>query len=260
MTERVDNHSHIILADIRDMVAAARANGITEYSITEHVSQFRELRQSIKFGSIHTSGRLFSDLKEYEREFQRIEDRGLGVRVNKGLEVDFSPRFESQVAAFVNSSEWDILLCSVHEFGNANDIERNLAGTSDKNAAQSRWREYFRLQQLALESNLVPFSVLAHPVRLSRGLEKVPADIDELLLELATTAKAKKKALELNGNDVDYAPQLVRMLALACSKAGCSVSIGSDAHHPQEVFRNLGTATDLVDEFKLKQYSPGSKC
>jgi HisJ family histidinol phosphate phosphatase len=260
MTERLDNHSHIILADIRDMVAAAKANGITEYSITEHVSQFRGLRESVKFGSKHSSGKLFANLKEYEMEFKKIEERGLGMKVNRGLEVDFSPRFESQVAEFVNRSEWDILLCSVHEFGNAKDIERSHRRTSDKTGAQGRWREYFRLQRLALESNFVPFSVLAHPVRMSRGLEEVPPDLDELLLELARTAKMKKKTLELNGNDIYYAPQLVRRLAAACSKAGCSVSLGSDAHHPKDVFRNMGIAMHLVDEFKLKQYRLGSRC
>lgn len=256
MTERVDNHSHIAFADIRSMVAAAKANGITEYSITEHISQFRELRESIRFGSIHSSGKLFANLKDYEVEFKKIEEHGLGMRVNRGLEVDFSPRFESKVAEFVNNSEWDILLCSVHEFGNALDIERSPERTSDQNSTQRRWREYFRLERLALESNFVPFNVLAHPVRMSRGVEEVPPDVDDLLLELATMAKMRKKALELNGNDIDYAPGLVRRLALACSKAGCSVSLGSDAHHPREVFRNLGTAAGLLDEFKLNHYSP----
>jgi len=42
------------------------------------------------------------------------------------------------------------------------------------------------------------------------------------------------------------------MLANACSKAGCRVSLGSDAHHPKDVFRNLGIAMSLVDEFKLE--------
>jgi hypothetical protein len=42
----------------------------------------------------------------------------------RGPEVDFAPRFESKVASFVNQSDWDILLFSVHEFENARDAER----------------------------------------------------------------------------------------------------------------------------------------
>src|SRR5207245_9110393 len=65
---RVDNHSHIIHATIHEMVAAAKANNLTEYSITEHVSQFRELRSSVGFGSVHDKGSMFVSLTEYRDE------------------------------------------------------------------------------------------------------------------------------------------------------------------------------------------------
>jgi histidinol phosphatase-like PHP family hydrolase len=105
---------------------------------------------------------------------------------------------------------------------------------------------------MALENDFVPFKVLAHPVRMSRATKAVPPNLDDLLLDLARTARRRDKALELNGRDIDYAPALVRRLAIACSKAGCKVSLGSDAHHPREVFRNMGIATALVNELDLK--------
>ena len=252
MSAHVDNHSHILLARITDMVAAARSRKVAKLSITEHVSQFRELRESVKFGSVHTSGRMFRNLKEYADEFLNLDRVVQGVRLSRGLEVDFSPRFEKEIAEFVNQTDWDILLCSVHEFDDARDIEKASSQNIGEEAF-SRWRDYFRLQQLALESNLVPFRVLAHPVRFSRGTAPVPPDIDSLLRELANAAKRKHKALELNGNDVRYAPRLVRKLAEACGETQCRVSLGSDAHQPGEVFRNLDVAEALVQEYDLDQ-------
>jgi histidinol phosphatase-like PHP family hydrolase len=79
----------------------------------------------------------------------------------------------------------------------------------------------------------------------------VPPDLDDLLIDLARIARKRDKALELNGRDLDYAPELVRRLATACSKSGCRVSLGSDAHHPNEVFRNMKVAMALVKEFNL---------
>ena len=234
------------------MVASAKANNVVEYSITEHVSQFRELRESIRFGSVHSKGRIFDSLREYEDEFMKADKEASGMKINQGLEVDFSPRFENKVANFVNQNGWDILLCSVHEFEDGTDIERNFGKPLDQESAHKRWREYFRTEQTALESDFVPFKVLAHPVRMARSIELVPPEVDLLLLDLARTARRRQKALELNGNDIVFAPQLVRMLATACSKAGCRVSLGSDAHHPKDVFRNLGIAMSLVDEFKLE--------
>jgi histidinol-phosphatase (PHP family) len=235
------------------MVAAANAKNIKQYSITEHVSQFRVLRESIAFGSLHTKGRIFEDLEEYKKEFSKVDGPGLsGTKVRMGLEVDFSPHYETGVGEFVNQKEWDVLLCSVHELEDGVDIEIPRAKPPDPAEARRLWREYFRLEQMALESDFVPFSVLSHPVRMARGTDRVPGEIDELLLDLAKTARRRSKALELNGNDLAYAPELVRRLAKASSRASCEVSLGSDAHHPQEVFRNMTGAGSLVEEFNLQ--------
>lgn len=250
--KRVDNHSHIIHAGVLEMVAAARANNVAEYSITEHVSQFKELRESVRFGSVHDKGRMFESLKEYRKEFGKIEGESVEMRINRGLEVDFSPSYETRVGDFVNQEEWDILLCSVHEFEDGKDIERVGREIVDRMVAYARWYDYFRLEQIALESDFVPFNVLSHPLRMSRAVKLVPPELNDLLLDLATTARRRNKALELNGSDIGYAPGLVRRLAMACAKAGCMVSLGSDAHHPREVFRNMDAAMGLVDEFKLK--------
>ncbi|MGD0395321.1 MAG: hypothetical protein ABSB26_00230 [Nitrososphaerales archaeon] len=105
---------------------------------------------------------------------------------------------------------------------------------------------------MALESEFVPFSVLAHPVRMSRGTDRVPDEVDDSLLDLAKTARKHNKALELNGDDLDCRPKLVRRLAKVCSRAGCKVSLGSDAHYPRDVFRNMPDAMALVEEFALQ--------
>jgi histidinol-phosphatase (PHP family) len=253
---RTDNHSHIILADIREMVAAASNNELANYAITEHISQFREMRQSVGFGSVHRSGRIFEDFKEYKNEFSKIDKPGSsGPKVRQGLEVDFAPRYMARVGDYVNQEDWDILLCSVHELSDGGDVEGNKIKRKGVEEARQLWLDYFGLQNAAIESGFVPFSVLTHPVRLFKGTRTIPNELDDLLLDLAKAAKRKNKALELNGKDLDYAPQLVRRLAKACSEAGCMVSLGSDAHHPNEVFRNMTEAMNLVLEFGLQPIS-----
>src|SRR2546428_13387964 len=128
----VDNHNHILLAEITEMLAAAKANNVSELSITEHVSQFREPRESIRFGSIHPSGRIFDGLKEYNDEFRKADRLAYsGMKINRGLEVDFSPRFEARLGGFFNQEASAMLLCSVHEFEDGKDMEekdRGMAG------------------------------------------------------------------------------------------------------------------------------------
>jgi len=249
---RIDNHSHILLARLSEMVEAAKTNQVTELSITEHVSQFRELRQSIAFGSLHTTGRIFSNLEEYIKEFTKSNSFADGIKINRGLEVDFAPRYEAKIGGFVNQMEWDMLLCSVHELEDGKDIESQKGQSIDSQVAHQRWRDYLRLEQLALRSSFVPFRVLAHPIRMARANSIVPPEFDELLLDLASLAKRENKALELNGRDIDYSPRIVQRLALACSRAGCKVCLGSDAHRPGDILKNLDVAMNLVKELKLE--------
>jgi histidinol-phosphatase (PHP family) len=251
---RSDSHSHIILADVKDMVAAARTNKLDRYSITEHVSQFKEMRELVDFGSIHEDGRIFADLKEYRSEFARVDESALsGMKLRKGLEVDFSPRYAARVGEFVNQERWDVLLCSVHELNDRVDIENPRKRPVDPAEADKLWHEYFGLEQAALESDFIPFDILTHPTRMVKGVSRLPDDIDDLLVELARTAKRRGKALELNGKDLEYAPELVRRVAKACARAGCMVSLGSDSHHPKDVFGNMDIATTMLGEFGLQQ-------
>jgi histidinol-phosphatase (PHP family) len=252
-TIRVDNHSHIIQADITDMVASAQAKEIRQYSITEHISQFRAMRESDILGTMHATGRIFEDLKEYRREFSRVDiPQHPGLELRMGLEVDFLPQHEARIGEFVNQEEWDVLLCSVHELKGRVDVETPRPELQDPAEARSQWHEYFGLQRMALESDFIPFAVLTHPVRMAKVTNLVPEEMDDLLLDLAKAARRRGKALELNGKDLDNAPGLVRRLAMVCSKAGCSVSLGSDSHRPQEVFRNMNEGMALVEEFDLQ--------
>jgi histidinol-phosphatase (PHP family) len=236
------------------MVSSAEANKIRVFSVTEHISQFRELREVIRFGSTHSSGRIFNSFDEYSSEFGKVNTRPSGMKIDRGLEIDFIPRYENRIGEIVNQKEWDLLLCSVHEFEDGNDIETKFGPVTDRDVASERWREYLHLERMALESDFVPFKVLAHPVRASRGAAPTPPELDDLLLDLANIARKKGRALELNGSDIGYAPHLVRGLAAACSKVGCPVSLGSDAHSPKDVFRNMNEAMTLVDEFKLQSW------
>ena len=116
------------------------------------------------------------------------------MKINRGLEVDFSPRFEKTVGDFVNQEEWDILLCSVHEFEDGRDVEKSVRGTPT--TANEKWIEYLRLQKAALEGDFVPFRVLSHPVRISRATKTVPVNID-VDLASARTLIVQAKCLEI---------------------------------------------------------------
>ena len=232
------------------MVKGAKSRSFDCISITEHISQFRQPRASIKFHSVHRTGRMFSDFEEYLLQFDNVLE-GL-PKVNKGLEVDYISAFEQDISSYVNQKKWDMLLLSVHELRNGVDVE-NKGLAQDKESSKKRWIEYMELQKRALESDFIPSDVLTHPVRLGRSTPLTPTNIDDLLYELGLAAKYEGKALELNGNDISRDYDLAERLARACGGSGCEVTFGSDAHHPNEVGRGYEKAIQLIKRFNLKQ-------
>jgi histidinol-phosphatase (PHP family) len=245
-----DNHNHIIYDDIQSMIKAAKEVGFDSFSITEHISQFKEMRASINFHSVHRTGRMFSNFEEYFREFDGFDHKS--PKVNRGLEVDFISSSVEDISNYVNQRKWDILLMSVHELKNGTDIE-NRDLSQDRESSAKRWTEYIELQKRALESDYISFDVLTHPVRLGRGTPISPNNIDELLIDLAAVAAKEGKALELNGNDISRDYNRVERLARACGASNCEVVFGSDAHHPNEVGRGYEKAKLLIKKFELKQ-------
>lgn len=193
---------------------------------------------------------MFSSFDEYLKEFDKVKDID-GVSIRRGLEVDYIGGYMSEISQLVSMKKWDVLLCSVHELPGGTDVEEKKLPQDYKSAAE-RWRQYIEIQKEAIKSDFIPFDILTHPERLAVGTPTVPEDLDDLMVELAKLAREYGKALELNGADLSRSPDLVRMVASACEKAGCGVSYGSDAHYPDQVSRNFELASGLIEKYGLE--------
>jgi histidinol-phosphatase (PHP family) len=232
-----DYHTHVCIAPLDEMVAAAQAKGVRELGISEHIFMLEE-GQPI-FPLQEEDGVRQSRAAYVEAVRERAHSAELDLRL--GLEVDFEPGTEWRVRELLDGVEWDYLIGSIHVIAE-HDIF--LHSPSDAAHADRLWRDYYRLFVDAVESGM--FDVISHPVRQAISNEWIPADIDDLLSEVAIVAARNEVALELNGNDTESWPQLVERLARACGRAGCPVSLGSDAHRPSAVARSLQHATEIA--------------
>ena len=234
---RVDYHTHICVHPIDGMLERAAVVGVREYGISEHIFQLDEGRGI--FPAIPEEGRRFSR-DEYVGMVADARDRS-GLRVRLGLEVDFVPGTEVAVRAVLDGVNWDYLIGSIHQIGERDIFEYTPSTPSE---CHDLWRRYYQLFIDAASSGL--FDILSHPARNSLLNSHLPDDIDELLGDIASVASANDVALELNGEDVSRWPSLVEKVANACGRAGCFMSLGSDAHEPGNVGRGLALATEIA--------------
>jgi histidinol-phosphatase (PHP family) len=236
---RVDYHTHICEAPIDTMLASAVEKGIREYGISEHIFQIDEGRHI--FPEIVSEGRYFSRASYVEMCRERARTSSLIVRL--GLEVDYVSGIEAEVAQVLSGVEWDYLIGSIHEI---DGVDMFAHVPFDLTEGRRLWQRYYALSIAAVESGT--FDVLSHPVRNMVCNPHVPEDVGELLLALAESAAAKGVALELNGEDTRRWPEMVTALARACGQAGCSISLGSDAHRPETVAQSLLAASIIAAE------------
>lgn len=229
----LDYHNHVCGAPIAAMLASAHARGVREFAITEHIFMLFEGQHL--FPNQEEDGER-SALSEY---VNAIRDHGRSDQplVRLGLEVDYIPGTEDAVTALLESTEWDVLLGSIHEI---DDIDLHMYTPQSREEGERLWWRYYELHAEAIESGL--FDVITHPMRNAVLNSFVPANLDQCLDELAAFAKFHGVALELNGYDTTHFPHLVERLAAACGRTGCVVSFGSDAHAPEDVGRGLERA------------------
>ena len=164
--------------------------------------------------------------------------------VRLGMEVDFIPSKNEAIQSFIGQQQWDFLIGSVHEIDE--EVYETDQITWSQEEGQARWLRYYELLRAAVSSGY--FSLVSHPVRLYRTNQHVPPTLDEEMEHLAADAARYNVALEINGYDTITYPEMVKRLARACAAQHTPISVGSDAHRPDEIARAHPQTAALLRE------------
>ena len=138
-----------------EYVEQARSAGVDEIGFTDHVYYFRQSESLWEIGWMRE--RCMDDLDEYVDAVEEAKRRGLPVKL--GLEVDYFPGIERELAALLEPYPWDYLLGSVH-FVDGFPVDQE-PGLVHKLPVGEAWRRYFVWLRNAARSGL--FDVLSHP-------------------------------------------------------------------------------------------------
>jgi histidinol-phosphatase (PHP family) len=246
---RIDYHTHTRLSDGTgkpvDYARAARERGIAEIGLSDHAP---------------ITGRAVSwamrpaDLAEYVRLVRDAQRAVPKVSVKLGLEVDYLPGCDAWVRVLAAMYPWDYFLGSVHFLGEF-PVDRAAADWQHEDLA-ARWREYFALWADAARSGL--FDALAHPDLPKKFGFRPAGDLTPLHEEALRVVAAAGVAIEVSTgglrqpcHEIYPAPEFLR---LAC-RLGIPVTLGSDAHRPEDVGRDFDQAVALLRSCGYSQVS-----
>lgn len=145
---------------------------------------------------------------------------------------------------------FDFVLGSVHVI-NGREVDDSLYAERDEAAV---YREY--LLEAARLVDDVPMDALAHvdyPLR-TTSRELPYADYATEFSALFAAMQRRNVCLELNTSRLTDATAYANMLAVYRAyreSGGCYVTLGSDAHEPQEIADNFATAAEFLRETGL---------
>jgi histidinol-phosphatase (PHP family) len=229
----------LALDHVREYVATAVARGIEEIAITEHVHRFTAARGLLDHPFWQAS--CVDDIDTYRAALRAARDAGLPVLA--GIELDWIEGKAEPLRVLARSYEWDIVLGSVHWLGSL-AVDHPDYSIYDVYPADHVWELYTAAFCAAASSGL--YDVMAHPdlpkVFGNRPspvvLEAAYRDMVDALFDSGVAIEVSTAGLRKAAAELYPAGALLER----CARVGIPVTLGSDAHVPDDVGRDFGAA------------------
>ncbi|NLJ85970.1 MAG: histidinol-phosphatase HisJ family protein [Firmicutes bacterium] len=256
---RVDYHMHLEMGSLtldylEEFWHQAQVARLDEIGVSEHGHNFRQYKSIMghirdnahAYPKIKSwfSGKFTHDLDDYVNLIQTGKDRGWSLKL--GLEMDYIPGKEREIAEIIAAYPWDYVLGSVHFLGQWGFDFSPEVGWPDKDV-NSAYEAYFSALIAATRSGL--FDSITHPdlIKIFGHEPSIPL---EPFYDAMVTALAEVDAcVEINSAGlrkpvgVIYPhPDFLRR----CLEANVPITLACDAHYPEDVGRDLDAAIHLA--------------
>ncbi len=246
--ELVTTHTHTSFCGhgegtVEELVSAAEAAGVTTIAVTEHYPL------SAAFDPNAYLSMPAERVGEYLDAVQEARRRHPNVEVIVGCELDWLGADEDRVITAADLAPFELVLGSVHfvdawPFDDPAQRDR----WDELGAPDIIWRRYFDLWCDAVSSE-VPFDVMSHP-DLAKKFAYYPSyDVTPLYEQAAEVCAAAGRMVEVNTSGSYYACKEMfpapELLAAFC-RAGVPCTVGTDAHTPANVVRDVEQAYRLM--------------
>lgn len=243
---------------IEAYVETARSRGVEEVCFTEHL--YRCVEAASVLGEFWVGEPRVALAEQTERfiaedltlSLDRYVDavlgaKGRGLPVLLGLEVDFFPETIDAVLDLLSPYPWDLLIGSVHWLGGWSFDHPEVVAEFVDRGVETVYEEYFELEAELAASGTV--DVLAHVDLVKvfgHRLDSAPLDLYRTVVDGAvrsgTAVEVNTSGLRGLTEEMYPAPSFLQMFA----EAGVGITLGSDAHIPDDVGSGFDAASGLA--------------
>jgi len=247
----VDNHIHTKLCkhaegNVFDYVEKAISLGINEISFTDHIPLPNN------FDLAHRMN--FDDMDTYTRWIMRAQEKYPEIKIRCGIEADFYEGFEEYTENFLSQYKFDVVIMSVHFLRHWPKGNWVFDYHFPNKSTEEIYGDYIFTLIKGINTGL--FDVLGHlDIVKTPGdslLNKNPSEVNQLLMAL----KKSGMAIEINTSGyrkntgepypgLDWLPSI--------RENSIPLTIGSDAHHPDQVGLNFKSVYNKLKEENINK-------
>jgi len=235
----IDYHIHTTFSDgmndLGSYIEEAKKKRVDEIGFSDHI-HFKKESWSMRL----------ADLPDYINKITSLKEAPQ-FSVKVGLEVDFVPSEMDRLMRAINEFNFDYLMGSVHHIGDwLIDSERQIEEWKRRDVDQV-CQQYYALVQEMARTGL--FDIVGHLDLVKKFGFRPKKDLTDLLLETVGVISENKMCVEVNTSglrkpchEIYPSEKLLRI----CFDHGLAITLGSDAHSPQDVAADFGKAIDLL--------------
>lgn len=245
----IDYHIHTVrcchaVGTMEEYLAEAEAKGLLEVGFADH----------FPLGMLDYTPRNQvtmepSELEDYFLDVERMKKLFPSLSIKLGIEIDFLPGKEQKIEELVSQYPFDYVIGSIHFMGTWDFTHPVYAETYRERDIDQLYDTYFSIFSDLCRSRL--FDIVGHLDVIKKFGYRPDRDLDPLWRMVAAELKETGTAFELNtaGRDApvkEFYP--TGSLLTICSAAGVPVTLGSDAHSPDQVGRYFPEALKLLTD------------
>ena len=244
----VDYHSHTARCghaegQMEEYVERAIAVGLREFGFSDHLYLYflpaDQRDPSLAMGE--------EELPEYVQSVLRLRDRYPQIAVRLGIEADYIPGREEELRRILSRYPWDYVYGSIHFIGDWGFDDSRYIQRFGEWDMDELYGRYFGLVRQAAASGL--FDVMGHIDVIKKFGHRPGSDPTELYASVARAIKDAGVAIEISTaglrkpvGELYPGPALLA----ECARLGVPVTMGSDAHKPDEVGSHFDQALEAL--------------
>jgi histidinol-phosphatase (PHP family) len=244
-----DYHTHTALCkhaqgDVEEYVRRAVDLGFDEIGCSDHAplpgNYDERHRMTLEQYYSEYAPRVSGLIEKYRRQ----------IRVKRGIECDFLDWAAEWNSKFIAENDFDFVIGSVHFVGPRGEEKPLFGREYDRSEVEALYEGYFL--EIANSAKAGLFDIIAHCDIVKKFGKFSTARIEELQWEAMSQIKKADLCIEINTSGLRK-PELEtypgeKVLTLA-RDLKIPLTLGSDAHNPDQVGMDFGSAISLINKY-----------